>query len=203
MTLSLEKVIKITPYTSELPASVAVTDNRLAIDIKQSEQGIKDYVDFIETAHPRNYISDLRTLQHMKTIQDTEQWREWQTIFATEYPVIEHIRIPDIRQIKMIAEMKVVEDQAGYNNLIKELKYFKSLNYNTVLAVWEGERLSDLIQQVNLAKSLGYQVFFAFGKREKLDDAVFIDPTLYKQGLMSLHSVMAILLVGAELAYIY
>ena len=75
----------------------------------------------------------------------------------------------------MIAEMRVAESNSAYDNLVAELKYFRTLNYNTVLAVWEGDKLSKLMQQIALAKSLGYKVFFSYGKREK-----FVRCNLYR-----------------------
>lgn len=183
-------VVKVVPYGTE------ITDKGLATSIQQSEAGIKSYITFIETAHPRNWIVDKRTLDHMGTIENTPEWKEWQAIYAAEYQPIVHVPIADITQIKMIAEMKVVEDGTGYTNLISELKHFRTLGYNTVLAIWEGERLSDLQQQISLAKSLGYKVFFSYGKREKLTADVYITPSIYKHGLASLAAMCDGYIIG-------
>ena len=154
--------------------------------IKDVEAGIPAQMEFIKTDHPKNFVGDKRTLAHMPTVRKSKLWTKWKNIYEAEYPPIAYVPIADIRKIKMIAEMRVAESNSAYDNLVAELKYFRTLNYNTVLAVWEGDKLSKLMQQIALAKSLGYKVFFSYGKREKLHDAVFIDPDEYKQGLMRL-----------------
>ena len=98
----------------------------------------------------------------MQNIQDTPEWREWQAIYSAEYAPIKHVPVEDITQIRMLAEMRAAESNSAYENLVRELQYFKTLaytekvgevtttyqQYNTVLAVWEGENPSRLLQQM-------------------------------------------------------
>ena len=189
--------------------SIGITDKSLANSITSAESGIKSYIQFLDTAHPKNYVQDKRTLAHM-TVDDTPAWRKWQAIYSAAYQPVRHVPVVDVLQIRMLTEMRAAETNAAYDNLVSELAYFKALTYtkkvngvpetfrqyNTVLAVWEGENTSKLLQQIALARSMGYKVFFSYGKKEKLTDGVFIDPDEYRTGLIRLASASDGYIIG-------
>jgi len=163
------------PNTDQTVASVAAR-------MKQWERFLAD--------GPDKYIRDKRTLKHSKGFNpDNPAWAAWQLVYAQEYPRIKHVPAENITELKMLAEMRKAETPAAIDNLIEELKYFKGLGYNGVLAIWEGEEPFALLQQIVRAKALGYKVWFAYGKREKLQDDVFIAPDVLQRGLSLLASV--------------
>ena len=143
--------------------------------------------DFIRENHPKNFIGDKRTLQYMSNIEKSDassaNWKAWREIYTRDYPAMQYVRVPDVTQIRMIAEMRLAQNQPQKDNLFAELAYFKNLGYNTVLAVWEGESTSDLVEQIGSVRALGFKVFFTFGTRENLSAKIFLSPELYKSGL--------------------
>ena len=162
----------------------------ISAKIADSQSGIKDQQSFIKEDHPKNFIGDKRTVQHLptkeKTLANSAIWKAWKQVYSQDYPRIKYVRVPDITQIKMIAEMQVATTQAQRDNLFAELAYFKTLGYNAVLAVWEGDRVADFVEQITIVRGMGFKVFFTFGTKESLSTAIFIDPVAYKAGLMRL-----------------
>lgn len=152
---------------------------------------------FQKTDHPKNFIQDKRTVQYLKDGGSSNLiWKAWKEIYAKDYPPMAYIRVPDVTQIKMICEMKATRSQAERDNLMAELLYFKTLGYNTVLAIWEGEQPTVLLEQIAIVKGIGLKVFFSYGTRERLDDKIFIDPEKYRYGLTLLASSCDGYLVG-------
>jgi hypothetical protein len=184
-------------------ASKGVVEN-----IAKVNNGIANEMVFQKTDHPKNFITDKRTVRYLKDGGSGNLiWKAWKEVYAKDYPPMEYVRVPDVTQIKMICEMKATQTQAERDNLIKELTYFKSFpvvidgrtvyqSYNTVLAVWEGEPPATLLEQIALVKGMGYKVFFTYGTRERLDDKIFIDPEKYRYGLTLLASSCDGYLVG-------
>jgi hypothetical protein len=155
--------------------------------LNDSKDGITKERTFLTTVHPKNFVGDKRTVQYAQNKSSTNKvWTQWKAIYAQSFPPIAYVQIADITKVKLIAEMRVAESLAARNNLMEELKYFKTLGYNTVLAVWEGKDLESLLSQIDMVKGLGYKVYFTFGTREKLTDDIFIDTNVYKRGLETL-----------------
>jgi hypothetical protein len=165
-------------------------DKNISDKITSAFSGIKDQQAFIKEDHPKNFIGDKRTVQHMpakeKTLANSAVWKAWKAVYAKDYPRMKYVRVPDITQIKMIAEMQVAKTQSQRDNLFAELSYFKKLGYNAVLAVWEGDKVSDFTEQITIVRGMGFKVFFTFGTKESLSTAIFIDPAAYSQGLATL-----------------
>ena len=159
----------------------------VAENLAKMKDGIAKENVFQKTDHPRNYITDKRTLAYTKDIASSNLiWKAWKQVYSQDYPPMEYVRVPDVTQVKMICEMKATQTQAERDNLLAELAYFKTLGYNTVLAVWEGEATYGLAEQINMVKAMGFKVFFTYGTRERLEDKIFIEPTKYAQGLATL-----------------
>ena len=159
--------------------------------------GLANETSFLKTDHPRNFVQDKRTVNYAQNKVSTNKvWAQWKAIYSQSYQQIEYIPVVDVTKIKMITEMRVAESEVDLNNLLTELKYFKSIGYNSILAVWEGKQLSALLEQIELVKGLGYKVYFTFGTREKLQDAIFIDVDLYKYGIGTLASYCDGYLIG-------
>ena len=151
------------------------------------QDGLAKEATFQATDHPQNFVTDKRTVAYMKDASSSNPvWKAWKAVYAKDYAPIAYVSVADIAGIKMICEMKAVKTQAEKDNLYAELTYFKTLGYNAVLAVWEGEATYGLSEQINAVKALGFKVFFAYGTREKLEDKIFIDPVKYAQGLATL-----------------
>ena len=165
----------------------------------EAQSGIKDQQTFIREDHPKNFVKDKRTVQYLPAAEKTagnKVWKAWKQIYSQDYPRIKYVRIPDITQIKMVAEMRLADTQTKKDNLYAELAYFKKLGFNTVLTVWEGEPVAALSEQITIVKGMGFKVFFTFGTRESLSTAIFINPELYKSGLMNLASSCDGYLIG-------
>lgn len=172
----------ITTYGNIALPNTAQTVASVAARMKQWERFLAD--------GPDKYIRDKRTLKYSTGVNpDNPVWATWKQVYAQEYPRIKHVPAENITAVKMLAEMRKAETPAAIDNLIEELKYFRGLGYNTVLAVWEGENPFALMQQIVRAKALGYKVWFAYGKREKLQDEIFIEPAMLQRGLSLLASV--------------
>ncbi len=161
------------------------------------QDGIAKETVFQATDHPQNFVTDKRTVAYMpETSSSNPIWKAWKAVYAKEYAPITYVPVADVTGIKMICEMKATPSQTEKDNLLAELAYFKSLGYNTVLAVWEGEATYGLSEQINAVKAQGFKVFFAYGTREKLEDKIFIDPVKYAQGLATLAGICDGYLVG-------
>ena len=159
----------------------------VAENLAKMKDGIAKESVFQKTDHPRNYITDKRTLAYTKDIASSNLiWKAWKQVYSQDYPPMEYVRVPDVTQIKMICEMKATQTQAERDNLLAELAYFKGLGYNTVLAVWEGENTYGLSEQIAIVKAMGFKVFFTYGTRERLEDKIFIEPAKYASGLATL-----------------
>ena len=161
---------------------VSVIKNKIA----SSRNAINNHINLKK--RNKGFVKDKRTLRHAKVTSPGK----WEKVYNTEYPVIKYVPMKT-KELKIIAEMQITESEY---NLFKELKYFKGLGYNGVLAVWQGGDYMDLISQIYRVKAMGFKVFFAFGKMEKLTDGVFIDPDYYKRGLAALAEVCDGYLLG-------
>lgn len=178
-------------YSLDLPsAAVPPVAANISSRINDAFSGIADQQKFIKEDHPKNFVGDKRTVQYLpakeKTLANSAIWKAWKQVYAQDYPRMKHVRVPDITQIKMMAEMQVAKSQAEKDNLFAELAYFKKLGYNAVLAVWEGDNVASFAEQITIVRGMGFKVFFTFGTRESLSTAIFIDPVAYKAGLMKL-----------------
>ncbi|MEI7825123.1 MAG: hypothetical protein WCI01_07475, partial [Chlorobiaceae bacterium] len=185
----LEQSYDVTPKFN-FKEQFAGIDRNISEKITSSFSGIPDQQKFIKEDHPKNFIGDKRTVQYLpakeKTLANSAIWKAWKQVYAQEYPRIKYVRVPDVTQIKMLAEMQVADNQKEKDNLYEELGYFKKLGYNAVLAVWEGDKVPDFCEQITIVRGMGFKVFFTFGTRESLSTAIFIDPVAYKNGLMRL-----------------
>lgn len=199
-----------TPFMyAQLPMSKTDLINKVILPaIEDAGKGVNDSLGvmksgiaretvFQKTDHPKNFITDKRTVRYMKdSVSSNLIWKAWKLIYSQDYPPMAYVQVPDITQIKMICEMRATQSQAERDNLMKELTYFKTLGYNTVLAVWEGEETYALAEQIAIVKGMGYKVFFTYGTRERLEDKIFMAPAKYAQGLQSLASQCNGFLVG-------
>lgn len=88
------------------------------------------------------------------------------------------------KEIRMISEAVVPRTNLELEVLTKNIQFFKSKGYNSVLFVFDGfETPENIVKTVKYIKSLGMDVYATFGGKESLESTVFIDPSLFKEDL--------------------
>lgn len=163
------------------------------------DTGIKDSRDFMQNYHPKNFITDKYSKEYMlpKDIygDNMAKWKKWKKVFEASYKPMRYVPM-NVTNVKMVCEMGLAKDEATKTNLINELKYFKALGFNTVLASWSGEPIEQFVTQIQEVKELGFKVFFCYGDKETVAPTVWIDPDIYRDGLISLAEVCDGYLIG-------
>lgn len=138
-------------------------------------------------------ITDVRSLKYNNPFDNKKMLLRWQKIYNKTYDDIKFIPFKDLNKKKVIAEMRYSSDTI---NLKKELDYFKALEYNTILVVWDGTNTNELYYQMQLVKDLGFDIWLAYSKKGSLRRSIFIDAEEYKYGLQLLSSISDAFIVG-------
>jgi len=109
-------------------------------------------------------------------------FKKWKAFNKKKFKTIKYIPFTDTK-LKMLAEIR---KEGNKKNLRAELKYFKKMGYNAVLACWRGGGTNPLIKRIKIAKKLGYKVWFTFGGKESVSTPIYLPPKMYGKRLQEL-----------------
>lgn len=128
-------------------------------------------------------VVDQRNFDHSKHLY-IDKWvdiyKKYQNVDPIQY-------IPLNINLRMISQVCVYKTLQQRNNLIKNLKFYKSKGYNSALLVFKtNDNVQDLINIARLIKQNNMYVFFAFGDSENLNKDIFCNPQWFENVLTNL-----------------
>lgn len=155
--------------------------------IENPDADLAQWMEFEKNA--KNMFVDKRSVYHDRTfLKSNKIIQKWMKIYQ-EYknvPVVKYIPIK--QNFRMITEVRVPKDSKQLEILNKNLKYYKSQGYDSVLFVFD--KNDDITQCVNtilyIKKYFGMKVWFAYTGKEALTETVFMDSDKYTQMLQTL-----------------
>jgi hypothetical protein len=131
-------------------------------------------------------FKDKRNIEYETNFLFKKHIDKWIDIYDT-YKVKNFYKIPLQKEFRMITEVKLPKTSKQFEILEKNLAYYKSRGYDSVLIAFDGsENPSDLNKLVKYIRYKGFRSFFAFGGEENLNVSVFVNPETLKKQLQSL-----------------
>jgi hypothetical protein len=91
------------------------------------------------------------------------------------------IAMPDISNLRMIAQVVSPRTETGTENQTAELGYFKSIGFNGALLVWKGESPEDLAKIAKGLQAEGWILAWTFGPEEDNESRNYVDPDKYRE----------------------
>jgi len=132
---------------------------------------------------------DQRGLKYDKTfVKSSEIANKWIAIYEQykNAPAVAYVPIQE--RFRMITEVRTVKTYDQMSILQKNLEYYKSQGYDSVLFGFDkDDTVENALNTVKyIQKYGGMKVWFTYTGKESLYDTVFIDPDKYKQMLTAL-----------------
>lgn len=152
------------------------------ISIKNPSKNLRKLIDFQKKLSL--YFKDKRSIEKDPTITlNNSLIDKWIKIYEENKNYnVEYI--PFNTEIRMISEACVPKTNIELDILTKNINYFKTKGYTSVLFTFDGsETPENIVKTVKYIKSLGVDVFASYGGKESLNETVFIDPALLENDL--------------------
>ena len=154
------------------------------LNIVDVEQGLSKAREIITKA--KLYFKDERNVESDKLIANNEFMEKWFEIY-NNYKNKSFDKIPLNNEFRMISEIKLPKNREQFDILEKNLEYYKSRGYNSVLISFNGgENHQELSNLVKYIRYKGFRSYFTFGGEESLYVSVFVNPDKLKKQLQSL-----------------
>ena len=173
--------ITITPITTH-----TITSDTIEIpDLQKGLDGIAENIKVLN-----NLMIDKRNMLNDAALHtpDNTVVKRWISIYQNQYAPVTKVNLPS--GIRMIAEVRMPQNQDQARILKENLDYRKAQGYNSILVTFYGtEEISDLTDLILYLKNYGFKVWFAFSGKEDLKESVFMDPDRYAIYLQSLAAV--------------
>jgi len=162
--------------------------NSIDMSIEKDEQEISNMIEFQQLLSEQFKVKDKRSLKHDKTLTyDNKSFYKWIDIYK-QYENVSEIKFVKCPKFRMISEIVYPNGQYELEILSKNLEFYKSIGYDSVLLTFNGtENIYDLVNLVKYIKK-NYQlgVWFTYSGEENLKHSIFIDPDMYKKCLQQL-----------------
>ena len=114
--------------------------------------------------------------------RDRETMTWWnQELSGPQKSEIKAGTMPDISNLKMIAQVVTPRTETGEENQYAELGYFKSIGFNGALLVWKGEPPETLAKIAKRLQAEGWVLTWTFGPEEDNESRNFVDPDKYRE----------------------
>ena len=158
------------------------------IKIPDLQEGLDTIADNMKVLN--NLMIDKRNMLSDTTLHNPSNTgvKKWISIYQNTYAPITKVPLPS--GTRMIAEVRMPQNQEQAKILKENLDYRKSQGYNAILVTFYGtEEVADLTALITYLKNYGFKVWFAYTGKEDLKESVFIDPDKYATYLQSLAAV--------------
>jgi hypothetical protein len=131
----------------------------------------------------KNNVIDKRNLDY-SSLANIDEWKQ----IYEKYQNIEPVKyIPLQGNFKIITEVRMPKSDRELNNLSKNLDFYKSKGYNSVLLCFRnGDDPYNIRQLARFIRNKNMYVFFAYGGEEKVNDDIYCDPIWFKDMLTNL-----------------
>lgn len=141
-------------------------------------------------------FKDQRRIQHDRTVLSNEYVDAWLKIYS-DYANYSTKKIAMTKPFRMISEVMLPKNTAGFSTLRTNLEYYKSRGYDSALVVFDGsESATDLRNLAKYVRYYGLDCYFAFGGEESLNVSIFADPVKLKAQLGALAEYSSGFIVG-------
>jgi hypothetical protein len=187
--------ITITPVVVDTPSQIVPVITSVTPDLTIIDKSLTNYT-VKQKDSIAKFVINKRTKRLINKSPNDKLWEDWKEVYSKDYKAIKHIAFNEVEKLKIIAEVSNWDNEVEKENGINELKYFKTLGYNTVLFIWKGVNIDKTVNQIGIIKNLGYKVFFTYGNTQDIEKKVYIDPSILKQGLIIISGISDGFIVG-------